>query len=654
MTIATASPNIDAYLKRHETKSLLRFITCGSVDDGKSTLIGRLLYDTKLLLDDQLATLESDSVRHGTQNGELDFALLVDGLAAEREQGITIDVAYRYFATPKRRFIIADTPGHVQYTRNMATGASTANLALILIDARKGVLPQTKRHAFISSLLGIRHVVVVVNKMDLVGWSQERYEEIRRAFSDFAARLDLPDLRFVPVSALVGDNVVHRSANTPWYEDVPLLTMLETVHVASDRNLIDLRYPVQFVTRAGERRRYLGQVASGVVRPGDEVLVLPSRRRTRVTAVESHAGALEAAFPPQSVAVTLADEVDVSRGELLVHPQNQPRVARRFEAMVVWMTDAPLCAGARYLVKHLTQTVPVRIEALRYAVDVETLRQERDPGELGLNGIGRVAISAQRALFLDPYRKNRATGALILIDPATNATAGAAMVIDREPEDELPAASDWDEVDDTSEVEGALEAGSQVAPEERARRLGQRPLTVWLTGLPGSGARAVARAAERLLFEAGGLASVLDGAALRRSLSHELDFGQADTREHLRRASALARVLNDAGLITLCSFVSPRAADRERVAQAVGDERFCLVHVASPRAWCEANDEKGVYARASAGELRNVPGVNAPYEAPDAPDLVLRPDETGVEAAAGALVELLRRRGVLSAGAEGA
>ncbi len=639
----------------------LRFTTCGSVDDGKSTLIGRLLYDAQTVFTDHL-----DSARRLTQSAdvraageEIDFSLLVDGLKAEREQGITIDVAYRYFSTPRRKFIIADTPGHEQYTRNMATGASTADLALLLVDARAGVITQTKRHAFISSLLGIRHCVLCVNKMDLVGYDQAVFERIRREFTDFAARLEIPDLEFVPLSALKGDNIVARSERMPWYRGLPLLELLESIHVASDRNLIDLRFPVQGVTRVNDEARklefrgYTGQLASGVLRAGDEVLVLPSRRRSRVARIVTYDGDLEQAFAPQSITVTLADELDVSRGDVLCHPHNQPRVARHVEAMLVWMHEEPLQEGGRYLVKHQTQTAPVTVEALRYVVDVNTLSRRVDQPQLGLNGVGRVVLAAHRPLLYDPYRKNRATGSLILIDPVTNVTVAAGMLLDRAPSEVLPTRiREWQDEDEepTPEPDAGLpKAPRRLTRAERGARLRQRPGTVWLTGLPASGAREVALAVERLLFERGHLAHVLDGAALRRGLSQELDFSQADMGEHLRRASAVARLFNDAGLLALCSFVSPLASIRRRAREAVGASSFLEVHVASPLAWCEARDPRGVYRRARAGELLNVPGVNGPYEEPEAPDLVVRPDaEGGIEAAAAAVVALLEARGFLT------
>ncbi len=423
--------DINAYLQQHENKELMRFLTCGSVDDGKSTLIGRLLYDSKMIYEDQLAAIERDSKIHGTTGGGFDPALLTDGLKAEREQGITIDVAYRYFSTAKRKFIIADTPGHEQYTRNMATGASTADLAIILIDARHGVLTQTKRHSFITSLLGIRHVLVAVNKMDLVGFSQDVYDQIRRDYKDFAARLDLPDLHFMPLSALHGDNVVDPSKNMPWYQGNTLMNFLETVYIGSDRNLEDFRFPVQYVNRPHlDFRGFCGTIASGIIRQGDEVMALPSRKISRVKSIVTFDGELPEAFAPLSITLTLEDEIDVSRGDMLVRPGNVPRLEPRFDAMVVWMAEEPMAVGKPYLFKHTTKQVTGAISSLRYQVDVNTLHR-RDSETMNLNEIGRCAITLSQPIAFDSYRRNRATGAFIIIDRITNRTVGAGMILDR-------------------------------------------------------------------------------------------------------------------------------------------------------------------------------------------------------------------------------
>jgi bifunctional enzyme CysN/CysC len=623
---------------------LLRLSTAGSVDDGKSTLIGRLLYETGSVYSDHVAEAKrntsSSTVRDAGE--EIDFSLLTDGLKAEREQGITIDVAYRYFSTARRKFIIADTPGHEQYTRNMATGASTANVALVLVDARNGVLTQSKRHAFIASLLGIKHVVVCVNKMDLVAWSQDIFQRIRDTFVEFATRLEVPDLQFIPLSALKGDNVVRRSTNTPWYHGPPLLEVLENVHIGSDRNLVDLRFPVQYVIRPEQNfRGYAGQVATGVLRRGDEILVLPSRKSSRVSRIVTFDGDREEAFAPQSVTIVLEDNVDVSRGDMLVHPHNQPQVAHRFEAMIVWTQEEPLAEGASYMLKHTTQTLRARVERIHYQVDVNTLSRRIENRALPLNGIGRVVLSTHRPLYFDPYRKSPATGSLILIDPVTNATAGAGMILDREPTGALPGKPRaWHEEADSEHV-------SAVTSDERAGRLGQRPATIWLTGLPACGSTEIAAAVERQLFDRGFHAHVLDGGVLRRTLSHDLDHSEPDTGEHLRRVSGVARILNDAGLITICSFVSPLRAMRRAAREVIGVERFLEVHVASSLSWCEARDTKGVYAAARAGELLHVAGINATYEAPLDPDLVASPEVIGSEAVACQIITLLIERRVI-------
>jgi bifunctional enzyme CysN/CysC len=633
----------------HSNAPTLRFTTCGSVDDGKSTLIGRLLHDCKAAFEDHLAAAKrlTKNASVSAAGEEIDFSLLTDGLSAEREQGITIDVAYRYFSTPRRKFIIADTPGHVQYTRNMATGASTANLALILVDARKGVLTQTRRHAFISSLLGIRHCVLCVNKMDLVDYDEAVYRRVCAEFIDFATRLAIPDLEFVPVSALKGDNLVSRSQAMPWYLGKPLLRLLEDAHTSSDRNLVDLRFPVQHVIRPDlDFRGYAGSVASGVIRPGDEILVLPSRKRTRVARIVAFEGDVAEAFPPMAVTLCLEDQLDVSRGDLLCHPRNQPRVARHYEAMLVWMSEQSLRVGGTYWVKHTTQSVRAKVEALRYVVDVDTLSRDHEAEGLALNGIGRVVFSSARPLFFDAYTQNRATGSFVVIDVLTNATVGAGMLIDRQPSEELPrTVPEWQDPQDPPQV--STEGIACVSAEERAQHLRQRPTTLWLTGLPASGKREVAYALDRLLFAAGHLSHVLDGRTVRGGLSHGLSFSADDRAEHLRRVSVVAQMLNDAAQIVIASFVSPTRSVRARARELIGEERFLLVHVASPLEWCEARDDRGTFARARAGELLNVPGINAPYEVPLDPDLVLRPDESGFTSAAQALVEFLRARGAI-------
>ncbi|MCA8973264.1 MAG: sulfate adenylyltransferase subunit CysN, partial [Planctomycetes bacterium] len=557
--------DIDAYLRQHEEKELLRFITCGSVDDGKSTLIGRLLYDSKMIYEDQLSTIRRDSKLHGTTGGEFDPALLTDGLKAEREQGITIDVAYRYFSTAKRKFIIADTPGHEQYTRNMATGASTADLAIILVDARYGVQTQTRRHSFITSLLGIRHVLVAVNKMDLVDFDEAVFARIRDEYLDFAQRLDIPDLDFIPIAALHGDNVVDASAKMPWYQGPTLMNFLETVYIGSDRNLEDFRFPVQYVNRPNlDFRGFCGTIASGIVRRGDEVVVLPSGRSSRVESIVTYDGELAEAFAGQAVTLTLEDEIDVSRGNVIARPGNVPELGDRFDAMVVWMSEQPLVPGKTYLVKHATSVVPGSVSTLRYAVDVNSLHR-RDQPTLSLNEIGRCTVSLSAPVAYDDYRRNRHMGAFILIDRITNATVGAGMIHQRARHE---ARDHWDDEPASTEL---TESTSQVTAAERRARFGQRPVTVLLSGRPHAGKTTIAYALERRLFDDGRACSVLDGQNLRLGISRDLGFSHDARSENLRRAVEVARLMNAAGLVCIASLVAPSEAVRQRAAEELGD-----------------------------------------------------------------------------------
>ncbi|WP_153557526.1 sulfate adenylyltransferase subunit CysN [Roseimaritima sediminicola] len=636
--------DIDAYLKQHEHKQLLRFITCGSVDDGKSTLIGRLLFDSKMLYEDELSKIENDSVTQGSAGGKFDPALATDGLKEEREQGITIDVAYRYFSTAKRKFIIADTPGHEQYTRNMATGASTADLAVILIDARHGVLTQTRRHSFIVSLLGIRHVIVAVNKMDLVDFSEERFEEICQDYRSFATRLDLPDLHFIPISALDGDNVVEPSQNTPWYNGSTLMNFLETVYIGSDRNLRDFRLPVQYVNRPNlDFRGFCGTIASGIIRPGEEVTVLPSRQQSKVKSIETFEGPVEEAFAPLSVTLTLEDEIDASRGDMIVRSGNVPRSSDTVNAMIVWMNQDAMLPGKTYLFKHTTQTVPGSIETLNYKIDVNTLHRSPTP-QLELNEIGRARVSLNNPIHFDAYRRNRNSGAFIIIDRITNATVGAGMILDGDTDTKRRAI--WDDEADRSGEPSAGEATS-VGAEERAARFGQKPVTVLLTGLTGSGKTAIGTACERKLFDAGRAVAMIDGERVRKGLSRDLGFSAEDRSENLRRSAHLAHTLNDAGMICIAAFVAPNESVRQKAASVVGQDRFLVVHVNADVEVCRQRDTKGQYAEADAGKLQNFPGVTAPYETPDAPDLVLDATNDSAEACADAVIDLLRQRGFI-------
>jgi bifunctional enzyme CysN/CysC len=638
--------DIEAYLKQHEQKQLLRFITCGSVDDGKSTLIGRLLFDSKMLYEDELARIEADSKTQGAVGGAFDPALATDGLKEEREQGITIDVAYRYFSTAKRKFIIADTPGHEQYTRNMATGASSADLAVILIDARHGVMTQTKRHSFIVSLLGIRHVIIAINKMDLVDFDEATYDKICADYSAFSRRLDLPDLHFIPLSALNGDNVVDRSENMPWYNGGTLMNRLESVYIGSDRNLQDFRMPVQWVNRPNlDFRGFCGTIASGIIRKGDEVMVMPSKKRTHVKEIVTFDGNLDEAFAPLAITLTFEDEVDASRGDIIVKPGNVPAMSDTVEAMLVWMSEEPMVPGKTYIVKHSTQQITGSIESLRYRIDVNTLHSSPSP-QLNLNEIGRCRLSLNEPICFDPYKSNRSTGALILIDRITNATVAAAMILDRSTSGKRLAA--WEE-EIAVEEENTQEAGvlNAVTPEEREARYGQKPATVLLTGLTSSGKTTIAQAVERKLFDSGRAVTVLDGQQVRRGLSKDLGFSFEERSENLRRSAHLANILNDAGIICIAAFVAPNATVRDKVAGVIGAERFLTVHVDAPIELCRERDSRGQYAEADAGKLTEFSGDTAPYEVPESADLVLKTGEQSVEECANAVIALLTSKGFL-------
>ena len=629
--------DVHAYLKQHERKGILRFLTCGSVDDGKSTLIGRLLHDSERIYEDQLDAVRQDSKTVGTQRGGMDLALLVDGLQAEREQGITIDVAYRYFATAKRKFIIADTPGHEQYTRNMATGASTCDVAVILIDARHGVLPQTRRHAFIARLLGIRHLIAAVNKMDEVDHAERAFDEIRDDFLDFASRLAVDELQFIPISALHGDNVVHPSANMPWYRGATLMHLLETIEVAVDKDAERFRLPVQFVNRPDAAfRGYGGTIVGGTVRPGDQVAVLPSGKTSTVARIVTMDGDLDEAFAPMAVCLTLADELDISRGDVIAAPRELPHTAERFDTDIVWMSEDDLVPGKSYIVKQGTRRVTGRMRSIRFRVDVNTLGHE-PASTLKLNEIGRGELVLTEPVVFESYGINRSLGSLIFIDRISNATVGAGMVLP--PGGSVHGAA-WDEA-----PHGDLHAAvSRVGSEERAARLGQRPATVLLTGLAKSGKTAVAHAVERKLFDAGHLVSVLDGQSFRLAMSRDLGFSAAERSENVRRAAETARLMNDAGLICLTAFVAPEEAVRERARQAIGTDRFLEVHLTAPLEVLKERDEYGLYDAAEEGAAQ-VPGINADFEKPESPDLVLATDALTVDACAEQVIALLRDKG---------
>ena len=622
ITADTLDTDIITFLKRHENKQLLRFVTVGSVDDGKSTLIGRLLYDTGGVYEDQLADARSGP------DGELDLARITDGLAAEREQGITIDVAYRYFTTKKRKFIIADTPGHVQYTRNMATGASTADVAIILIDARLGVLQQSRRHAYIASLLGIPHLLVAVNKMDLREWSEDVYEQIRDDFTAFAAELSFRRMTFIPVSALAGDNVVAKSENMDWYSGPTILEFLETVEVGADRNFDDFRMPVQYVIRPNlDYRGFAGQISSGVIEKGDLVKVLPSQKISRVASIDTYDGELESAFTPQSVTIRLEDEIDCSRGDVLVKVGNEPVTARTFDAMAVWMHERPLDPQKTYLIKHTTRYVRAEITAVNWKADLETLEQ-LDTDTLELNDIGNLTLTAHRAITYDPYPRNRSTGAFIIIDSLTNSTVGAGMIVAR---------------DSGAGSAGLVEAfgtpRSGVSPNERAVRLGQRGGTVWLTGRPGSGKSTLAYALERRLFDLGYLPTVLDPD----------EVGDLDRFEHERSISILgvadtARRFSAAGLVTIAAFATSKRADREAARESVGREHFFEVYVDTSDEVCRDRDARNLYAKLDEGRLE----VPLPeYEVPASPDATVNLETTDVDDVVDELIDAMRVKGLL-------
>ena len=598
-------------------RELLRFVTAGSVDDGKSTLIGRLLHDAGGLFEDHLEALRKYSGRNGSA---LDFSLVTDGLKAEREQGITIDVAYRYFETPKRRFIIADTPGHEQYTRNMATGASTADLAIILVDATLGVLTQSRRHGFIASLLGVPRVVVAVNKMDLVGFDEEAFAGIRDEYATFAQRLEFTELTFIPVSALHGDNVVKMSQRMPWHDGPPLLSHLESVYLGNDANLIDFRFPVQRVVRpASGSRSYSGALASGVVRPGDQVVVLPSGRRTKVERIVTFSGDLPYAHAPQAVTLTLSDDIDVSRGDMIAHAGNVPRTVRSLDAMVVWMSPQPLEANRVLMVKNTTRTVRADCSSISFCTDPDTLRQ-RPATSLQMNDIGAVTLTLFEPLFVDDYRRNRATGSFILIDPASNETVGAGMIFERHTTRFRIGAEDIEELPVSRDI---VPQKGNVTAAQRYEILNQRPATVWFTGLSGSGKTTLAFALEKRLVELRHPCVVLDGDNLRHGLSRDLGFSPEDRRENIRRVAEVARLMNDSGLVVITAFISPYREDRFMARRIVGEENFLEVYLDADLATCELRDKKGLYRLARQGRIAGFTGIGAPYEPPQSPNLAL-------------------------------
>jgi bifunctional enzyme CysN/CysC len=621
------SSDIGEYLQQHEHKSLLRFITCGSVDDGKSTLIGRLLYESKMLFEDQLAAIEADSKKWGTQGGDIDFALLVDGLAAEREQGITIDVAYRFFSTERRKFIVADTPGHEQYTRNMITGASTADVAVILVDARKGLLTQTRRHSYLVSLIGIKKIVLAINKMDLMHYSEQVFRDIEKQYREFASKIGLEDVTAIPLSALRGDNMVQRSERMPWYRGAALLELLETIELDDSRlQLMPLRLPVQWVNRPNLNfRGFCGMVSSGTATVGDRVRVQPSGRESRIARIISAGADRPVAVAGESITVTLDDEIDISRGDVISAATAPAEVADQFQATVIWMDDEPMLPGRPYMLKLGARTVSATITEPRYKVNVNTM-EHLAAKQLELNEIGVCNIALDRVVPFDSYSDNRDTGGFILIDRITNNTVGAGMLhfaLRRSHNIHLQ------HMDVTKEV--------------RAERLGQRPVVLWFTGLSGAGKSTIANLVEKKLHAIGRHCYLLDGDNLRHGLNKDLGFTEADRVENIRRVAEVARLMIDAGLIVLTAFISPFRAEREMARSLVGADEFLEIYVDTPLAVAESRDVKGLYRKARRGELSNFTGIDSPYEAPESPDLVVTTVECTADAAADAVIALLQR-----------
>jgi len=617
--------DIDDYLDAHERKSLLRFITCGSVDDGKSTLIGRLLYESKLIFEDHLTALEADSRTIGTQGGELDFALLVDGLAAEREQGITIDVAYRFFSTEARKFIVADTPGHEQYTRNMVTGASTADLAVILIDARRGVLTQTRRHSYLVSLLGIRHVVLAINKLDLCDYSEDVFRTISDEYRSFASEIGLHDVTAIPISALRGDNITEPSPRTPWYSGPTLIDHLETVEIDGAVQAEPFRMPIQWVNRPDlDFRGFCGRVVRGTVHPGDPVRVLPSGRRTSIARVILNGSDVDEAVTGESITLTLTDEIDVSRGDVLASEADSPEVADQFEAHIVWMSEHPMLPGRPYLLKIGTRTVGATLAHPKYKVNVNTM-EHTAAATLDLNDIGVANINLDRPIAFDPYTENREMGGFILIDRFDNATVGAGLLhfaLRRS------ANIHWQAVEVHKEARSALKA--------------QRPALVWLTGFSGAGKSTIANIVERKLHRLGRHTYLLDGDNVRHGLNKDLGFTDADRVENIRRIAEVASLMVDAGLIVIASFISPFRAEREFARSCVQPGEFIEVFVDTPLAVAESRDPKGLFRKARRGELFNFTGVDSPYERPADPEMRIDTTQVLPEDAADAIISMLQ------------
>ena len=595
------STDITAYLAQHERKELLRLLTCGSVDDGKSTLIGRLLYDSKMIYEDQLSAIGADSVKFGTTGGKIDLALLVDGLQAEREQGITIDVAYRYFSTAKRKFIIADTPGHEQYTRNMATGASTCDLAIILIDARHGVQVQTRRHSFIASLLGIKNIIVAINKMDLVDFRMSSFDKIKADYLKFSESLNSANFQFIPMSALTGDNVVNPSEQMPWYDGDTLMSLLERVEIAGNKDYSDFRFPVQYVNRPNLNfRGFCGTVASGVIREGDEVIVLPSNKKSHIKSIVTYDEELELAHAKMAVTLTLDDEIDVSRGDIIAHPENIPASDTNFDATIVWMADTPLLPGNFFDFKLGSKTVSGRLKTVHNRIDVNTLEKVPASG-LELNEIGLAEINLDETVCFDSYKDNRATGSFIIVDRLSNVTVGAGMIDDeQQPLEEL------------HESHNII-----VTKEERAARYGQKPATIMFVGISGSGKSTLAHGLERKLFDRGRISTALDENTMRLGISKDLPHDTEGRTENLRRSAHMAKFLNDSGVICCASFVATDVVSREHAISVIGKDNCHIVYLNPPMETCIQRDPSGLYATAQGTESTDIQGLSFPYSAPE-------------------------------------
>ncbi len=617
-------------------KGLLRFSTAGSVDDGKSTFIGRLLYDTGNIYDDHVEALRANAQKRGEKG--LALALVTDGLRAEREQGITIDVAYRYFSTTKRRFILADSPGHEQYTRNMATAASTADLTVVLIDAKLGVLPQTKRHAFVAALLGVPRLLIAINKLDLVNYSEARFRELVEEYSSFVDKLGVKEVRFVPVVATDGDNIAQRSQRMPWYTGETVLEYLEEVYIGADTNRVDLRFPVQYVIRHHDRYRgYAGTIESGSLRVGEEVVALPSERRATVTSILLHGreGVLECRVG-DAVALCLSDEIDIARGSMLVRPSNTPKITTNFNAMLIWCSEEPLSPSSRLLIRHTTQEVRAKVSTIEYVIDIHDLHRKQK-NTLELNDIARVSILCQAPLFIDPYQRNRSTGNFIVIDSLTHKTVAAGMVLDR---DSLTT-PDLLKRPENSDLHPPT---THVSSTTRSRTWGTPPITLWLTGLSGAGKSAVAQAFEAEVFASGGGIVWLDGDSLRSGVNADLGFSRRDRTEHIRRTAEMAKLLNTSGILVVCSLISPFQEQRELARQIIGADSFIEVYVKASLEVCEERDPHGLYARARAGDLAQFTGIDASYEAPLEPDLILDTERSTVQECSSALLSLLAKR----------